>query len=226
MKKITDYIYQNENFLNCVKPCTLIIDLEDYDIDDSIEINQDDGTIWVKNLISRIIFDDFEFHIILDYAVNIQINNMTKDGKEINLKYPAQTTILEASLEVEDIKKQVAFIERLVGGKEIYRDVDHLLLKLNNAFKDVSNMDLIHQEILISNTLRDKNNLSIPARLGKTWNPVLINMKDIVFKSGFIQSLAFENIGKSINTGLISEVKGEKTILEKVLTGTIVERKK
>lgn len=226
MKKITDYIYQNENFLNCVEPCVLVIDLDDYDLDDSIEINQDDGTIWVKNLISRIIFDDLEFHIILDYAVTVQISEMTKDGKEIRLKYPAQTIVLEASLEVEDVKKQVAFVERLVGGREIFKDVDHLILKLNNAFKDVSGMDLVHQEVLISNALRDKNNLSIPARLGKTWNPVLINMKDIVFQSGFVQGLAFENIGKSINTGLISKVSGEKTILEKVLTGTIVEKKK
>lgn len=226
MKKITDYIYQNENFLNCVKPCTLIINLDDYDLEDSININQDDGTIWVKNLISRIIFNDLEFHIILDYAVTVQINEMVKDGKEIRLSYPAQTIILEASLEVEDVKKQVAFVERLMGGREIFKDVDHLILKLNNAFKDVSGMDLVHQEVLISNALRDKNNLSIPARLGKKWNPVLINMKDIVFQSGFVQGLAFENIGKSINTGLISEVSGEKTILEKVLTGTIVEKKK
>jgi hypothetical protein len=150
---------------------------------------------------------------------------MKKFGNYIKIEYTKNSTILEASLEVEDIKKQVSFVERLMSGKEIYKDVDHFLLKLYRVFKDVSNMDLIHLEILISNSLRNKNDLSKFARLG-TWNPVLINMKDIVFRSGFVQGLAFENIGKSINTGLISNVYDKPSILERILIGTIVEEKK
>jgi len=223
---LSKYLYQSENILTIKKDCVLTIDLADYNLDDTISFNREDNTIWVKNLISKIDCGELEFNIILDYPVILHIQNMERIGSQfIKLKYSANNPILEVSMEVEDIKKQVGFVERLMSGKEIFKDVDHFLLKLYRAFRDVSGMDLIHLEILISNVLRNKSDLSKPARLG-SWNPVLINMKDIVFRSGFVQGLAFENIGKSINTGLISDVYDEPSILERVLTGTIVEEKK
>ena len=225
-KGLSEYFYQSENILTVKKDCILTIDLFDYNLDDTISFNREDNIIWVKNLISKIECSDFEFNIILDYPVILHIQNMEKMGSQfIKLKYSANNPIFEISMEVEDIKKQVGFVERLMSGKEIFKDVNHFLMKLYRVFKDVSGMDLIHLEILTSNSLRNKSDLSKPARLG-TWNPVLINMKDIVFRSGFIQGLAFENIGKSINTGLISDVYDEPSILERVLTGTIVEEKK
>lgn len=220
------YLYQTGNILTGKKDCILTIDLSDYSLDDTILINEEENTIWVKNLISKIEFGDIEFSMILDYPVILQSHNMEKViNRYIKLSYPKNSQILEVSLEVEDIKKQVSFVERLMSGKEIFKDVNHLLLKLYRMFKGISNMDLVHLEILISNSLRNKNDLSKPARLG-TWNPVLINMKDVVFRSGFVQSLAFENIGKSINTGLISDVYDDPSILERVLTGEIVVEKK
>jgi hypothetical protein len=86
-------------------------------------------------------------------------------------------------------------------------------------------MDSVHIEVLLSQALRDKSNPSIPARLGKKWNPTMINIKQIVFKTSFIQGLAFENVNEAIKTGLITEEGGEPSILEKVLTGTLVEKK-
>jgi len=225
--KINDYLYQSESLLNTRRDCVLTIDLIDYEINDNLLINEEENTIWAKSLISKIEFEDIEFDIILDYSVIIHSENMKKYGKDyIKLTYSKNTTILEVSLEIEDIKKRVGYVERLLSGKEIFKDIDHLLMKLYNEFKG-SVMDLIHLETLVSNIVRDKDNLSKPARLNKQYNPTLINMKEIVFRGGgFIQSLAFENIGKSINTGLISDVYDDPSILEKVLTGTIVEEKK
>jgi len=223
---LNKYLYQSENILVTKRDCILTIDLSDYSLDDTILVDEEKNTIWIKNLISKIEYNDLEFNVILDYPVILQSQRMEKIGKEfIKLGYSANNPILEISIEVEDIKRQASFVERLMSGKEIFKDVNHLLLKLHRMFKDISNMDLIHLEILVSNSLRNKNDLSKPARLG-VWNPVLINMKEIVFRSGFIQGLAFENIGKSINTGLISDVYDEPSILERVLTGTIVVEKK
>jgi len=56
-------------------------------------------------------------------------------------------------------------------------------------------------------------------------NPIMINIKQIVFKTSFIQGLAFENINEAIKTGLITDDGGDPSILEKVLTGTLVEKK-
>lgn len=52
----------------------------------------------------------------------------------------------------------------------------------------------------------------------------MMNIKDIVFNTSFIQGLGFENINKAIQTGLISEETPGISILEKVLTGTLVEK--
>ena len=55
--------------------------------------------------------------------------------------------------------------------------------------------------------------------MGKTWDPIMMNIKNTVFSTGFVQGLAFENINKSIETGLISKEDLPSTILEKLVTG-------
>jgi len=83
-------------------------------------------------------------------------------------------------------------------------------------------MDIVHLEVLISNVLRDRSDTSIPARLGKTWDPIMINFKEIVFTTGFVHSVAFEDIRKAVWTGLTADRTFEPSILEKVVTGKLV----
>jgi hypothetical protein len=150
---------------------------------------------------------------------------MEQIGKEFyKLHYKKNSTILETSLEHEDMKKQIQYTERLLGGREIFKDVNHLFIKLFRVYGPLRDSDTVHLEVLISQVLRDKNRLEIPARLAPKWDPVLINIKQVVFKTSFIQGLAFENINESIRTGLITEEPTEASVLEKVLTGTLVEK--
>jgi hypothetical protein len=85
----------------------------------------------------------------------------------------------------------------------------------------ISDMDLVHFEILASQVLRDKKKHEIPARLAKTWDPVMMNIKNDVFASGFIQGLAFENIGKAIETGLIAKEDIDPSIMGRIMTGDL-----
>jgi hypothetical protein len=50
-----------------------------------------------------------------------------------------------------------------------------------------------------------------------------MNIKNVVFQSGFIQGLSFENVNKSIETGLIAEEDVEPSILGRLITGEIVK---
>ena len=86
-------------------------------------------------------------------------------------------------------------------------------------------MDSVHLEILLSQCLRDRANINLPARLGKKWDPMLVNIKKVVFSSGFVQGLAFENVNEAIKTGLVSDDIMEPSIIEKILTGELVERR-
>lgn len=226
---LRNYLQQVENNLVTLKPCTLILSFEDYMLNDNMMIFEEENFIWVKSLIGKIDYENQEpFDIILDYAVNIFIENMKIIKKDsIILTYSRESNILEITTETEDISKQTNYVERLLGGKELFKDADHLFLKLYNIFGDISDMDLVHMEVLISNVLRDKAKPAQPARLGKVFDPVGMNLKNIVFaQSKFLSSLNFENINKSILTGIINKDEPEESsIMEKILLNEIIVKK-
>jgi hypothetical protein len=129
-------------------------------------------------------------------------------------------------LKKQDLKEIVLYVERLISGKERFKNIDHLFLKFYKIYADISSMDLVHMEVLISQVLRDKNNVVIPARIGSDpMHPVLINLKKNVFNSDLLVGLAFENVNAAINTGLINDTEMPPSILQKLLTGNLVEKK-
>jgi len=198
---------QEDNSLLCKTDCKLTIILDNYEKED-ISINDEEDIIWLKSGICKIEFENAEFWIILDYVVNVRMLNVVESNNDkIVLTYPADSIVMEATLESVELKKQVQFVDRLLGGREIYKDVEHIFRRLYGVYKEHSSMDLVHLEVLLSNCLRSKKNPSYPARLIKPWDPEMINVKNIVFNSGFINGLSFENITKSIETGLISETE-------------------
>ena len=90
----------------------------------------------------------------------------------------------------------------------------------------MANCDSVHLEVLCSEVLRDKTNSHLPARIVEPYDPDLMNIKKVVFSGGFIQGIAFENIGQAVRTGLIAEEEIEPSIIEKIVTGEIIEVKK
>lgn len=217
---------QNESDLYTKQTFVLTLNMEDYPLTNDLQYNEDGTELNCKALVATAEFEDAVFSMILDYPVTLQVYNQEKIGKEyIKFLYEANSTVLNVPYQTDDTKSQIQYVERLLGGKEIYKDANHLYLKLFSVYGTLRNMDSVHLEILLSQALRDKSNNSIPARLGKTWNPVMTNIKKIVFNTSFMQGLAFENINEAIKTGLISDAGGDPSILEKVLTGTIIQSK-
>ena len=218
-KNINRYLLQDDNKLITLKPCKISIDLSNYHINDNLQINEDH--VWVNHLLSKIEFDDIVFNLILDYPVHIRKLNMEMVEKEyLNFEFAKDDIILQVPLQTTDIKDQVNYVNRLLGGKIVFKDPSHLITKVMKVYGGkVSDLDLVHFEILISQVLRDRTNQALPARLGKTWDPVVMNIKNAVFASGFIQGLAFENVGKAIEAGLVSEGEIEPSLLGRLATG-------
>lgn len=225
MVKIKNYVLQEGSSLVCKKSCEITIDLTNYNESKNIEILED--IIWINGLVCNVEFEDRIFSIILDYPVEIQKQKFIYEKKRyIKCSYTTGSVILNITTEALEIKEQAIYVERLLAGKEVFKNVEHLLTKLLKVYADIgSSMDLVHLECLLSNCLRDRANTSLPTRLGKTWDPILMNIKDIVFSSSFMQGLAFENTGKAIRAGLTSDVDLPLSILEQVLAGTLVEEK-
>ena len=227
MAKITQYLQQSDTKLIAMKPCKLTIEMSEYHISDSIQVKEQDAIIWVKNLISKIEFSDNVFNILLDYPVEIQTPNMEQTKERIVLTYLKEDIILTIPFTTVEIKEQVNYIKRLLGGKEMYKDPSHLLKKILKVYGGgVSDLDLVYMEIMASQVLRDKSDHSIPARLGKTWDPIMSNIKTDVFSTSFIQGLEFENVGKAIDTGLTTSRESDPSILERVVTGELVVPKR
>lgn len=227
MAKLNQYLHQSDDKLIAAKPFNLTLTLDDYHLADTLQIKEEDGLIWVKSLISKAEFEDIMFNIMLDYPVELQIIKMeTVPNETITLSYLKEDIVLTIPFTTVEIKEQVNYVKRLLGGKEMYKDPSHLLKKLYDIYGSISDLDMVHLEILASQVLRDKNNHSIPARLGSTWDPVMANIKSDVFATGFIQGLAFENIGKAIDTGLTTSTPEERSVLEKIVTGDLVKGRK
>jgi len=220
--KISGYLDQVESQIICKKPCKLLLTMSDYEVDTNIRI--DESSVWVSSLLTRIEFDDLIFNIILDYPVEIQIQEMKKIDKDyLEFSFTQDSVLIDVPLEKQELKEQVRYVERLLGGKEVYKDADHLYRKLYKVYGPISrDMDSVHLEILLSQTLRDRKNPNQAARLGTIWDPVMMSIKNIVFSSGFVQGVAFEQLGKAIQTGLVEEAAANPSILERVLTGTLV----
>jgi len=224
--KISDFLKQEDNDVITIQPMTLTINKLEYDSKTLIE-DVEENQIWVKSLLSTAEYQNKIFNIVLDYPVILYTTHILENSKStIKLKYIANDIVLEAASDTGDNSVEIAYVERLIGGRELYKDATHLYRKIYNIYGALSDMDSIHIEVLCAQILRDKKNVNIPARLGKTWDPVLINMKKVIYSEGFIQGLAFEDLGQALRTGLISKERLEPSILERVLTGELAEERK
>jgi len=216
-QNIDKYLYSKDNILYTKKPCKIILLQKDYD-KETLKIDEVTNKLWVKVLVSKIVFDDLTFNLILDYNVEIFAEDITITKEVIEINFDSGYPIISLPLEFEELKQQIRYVERLLSGKEVLNKPEQLIKKLLDIYKK-SSMDLVHLEVLVSQVLRYSKDISYPARLGPTWDPVMVNIKEIVFSESFIQGLEFENINKALLVGLTSDVKREPSILEKALTG-------
>ena len=228
MAKITKYLQQVDSDLMAMQSCVITIGLSDYRMNDNIQIKESENIIWVNSLLSKIEYNDIVFSLILDYPVELQLKEMEHIKKEkIILKYKKGDIILNVPFSTVEIKQQVSFGERLISGKEIYKSPEHILKRLMDVYgKGMSDLDLVHFEVLVSQVIRDRTDATIPARLGKKWDPTMMNIKQIVFNVGFIQGLQFENVRKAIDTGLTTSKDLPPSVMEKLMTGELVEGRK
>jgi hypothetical protein len=223
-ERIKRAIKQVEYDLICSESGTLHIEMENYEPGDDIIINEDSSSIWVKNLISKYtLLDGTSFNIIIDTPIVLQTIKAVINEKEyIEIEYSNGDTIGQIPIEQEEMTAAITYLRRLVGGKEIFFDTPHLLMKIYKILEKHTNMDLVHFEVLLSQCLRDKDRPILPARIGKDPDhPVMASIKKNIFTTGIIGGLGFENISKALENGLVAKFELEPSILEKVLLGEI-----
>lgn len=214
------YIQQDDDKVITLKPCKITIDMSNYKINDNLQINEDH--VWCNHLLAKIEYNDVIFNLILDYPVHIKRFDIERTKETLVFNFQSQNIIFEIPQTIIDMKQQVNYVNRLLGGKVVYKDPSHLVNKIMKVYGGkISNLDLVHFEVLLSQVLRDKTKPTLPARLARTWDPIMMNIKNAVFQTGFVNGLAFENVNKAIETGLISDGELEPSILGKLITGEL-----
>ena len=228
--QLNQYLEQTDTILYTKKPMKITIDLKGYKTNDTIQYPNTSNSkfpgVWVNHLVSYVTYDDLVFTMVLNYDVVMKGNyNQDKANKILTFTYDAGEPVLDVPTTAVEIKQQVNEIKRLLSGKMALKDPSHLLMKIFDVYgPPVSDLDLVHMEVMCSQVLRDSSSPAIPARLGKTWNPKMANIKENVFSTSFFQGAAFENISRALQTGLIEQPEFDQpTIFEKIVTGEKIE---
>ncbi|MCK9556163.1 hypothetical protein M0R36_10170 [bacterium] len=98
-------------------------------------------------------------------------------------------------------------IDQLVSYLDKRENVRNILTIFNriwDKYNDITTMDLVHIEVLMSQILRDFDNHRLLARLTKKWNPYKVGIKSIPYLDNWKLGLMFEDIQNSFHQGLIT----------------------
>lgn len=164
-----------------------------------------------------------KFDFTIDCEMEFDRFNCTieKDDEQyliISMKSPG--VLFNVKPQSDNFLQKVKYGDQILNGKQPWKTPTHFLLKIYDFYKDITNCDMVHFEVVASQLLRDKGNPMIPARLNPTqYNPQIIRLKSIPDYESYLTSMAFENFSKAITTGLTYENIGGQSIIEKIMTG-------
>lgn len=154
--------------------------------------------------------------IVLPYSFSVNLNkpeNINHDKALVILNYSPGEVILTKDYYVKDFNP--ALTSKLLDGVTKYIVKPEILLDVLS--NQLSKMDLVHLEVVISNMFRWKHDLSVPGRLVDYKDCQIIGCKQLPFVDSWLSALSFENINKAIKIGLVQNRDATFNPIEHVL---------
>ena len=157
--------------------------------------------------------------IITPYNINILKPSQIIENKNIiELYYGPEDLIIHQKIYNKNIDMSL-IIKLFEGRAKHILNPDLLLITLFNQLKNLSGVDLVHIELIISNMFRMKDNPKIKCReTGKFNNSVIIGQTAQPFIDSWLSSLGFMYIDKAIEQGLTKGEKATMNPLERIMT--------
>ena len=223
IKKLSKILEQKDANVISKIDGTIKLDLKDY-LNPKKDVLIDSKMISLNYGYFTIKTSAMDIDVILDTKVNIPL-----EGKEVIQKdsvfvinFKSNSQIFSVIPTSTSFLNKIKILISLLSGKQPWKNPDHFLMKVYNFFVDTNFVgDMIHVEVLVSNLLRDRGNPSYPARLNSNYNAMVGNLKNIPALESWLQSLNFENLNKSITTGLVYNRPDSETLFEKIVTGNL-----
>ena len=145
--------------------------------------------------------------------------DIEEDNTNLNIIYGKDDKLISVYPKPKDYTKLASVVDQLISGKSPYADIPSLYLKfMKGLYVFDEPYDSCHIEVLISNILRDKEDPSKLARLKMPYNPTLVSIKSLPSLISWPLGFAFENFGRAISMGLISD-RSPSSPIEKVMFG-------
>lgn len=192
---------------------TIEIDKNEYD---DVSLVEYDDKYTVPGLLS-IRYGNEEpeyYHLPLNFEVNLmKPNNFDVSGRILRFNYEKGEKIIHKKSYMKGINPAV--ITKILDSITKYVKDPRILVDMLS--EELSNIDSVHLELAIGNMFRDNEDHKMPARLNDYRNPIIIGSKKLPFIDSWLSGLAFENINKAIELGLVNEEDAQFNDIEKLI---------
>mgnify|MGYP000943104273 CR=1 FL=1 len=209
---------QEHNYLITKVKCQIRIPKKIYT--DKFNISEDHDFIKIPVGYFDLIFKGETLSISMEKEVKFfkYRDNIKREENFLILEYEENTKVLKVEASSIDYNKITMRIDDVMSGKVPFRDVHGLYFSFINTMMPTGGFDSVHLEVILSNALRNKRNPQYPARVKEPYEAIMVNIKKLPSIISWPLGLAFENFGKSIQYGMISQRAPESPI-EKILMG-------
>jgi hypothetical protein len=213
---------ENKRTLIALNDGILKIKKDVVDNEDNKQFNSNDFTkrdLMVDVFHGQLIIDDYILPIVLDYKGKVYSDKdieFDKEKKEYTLYIKKNQKFYVMDVLMDDFLGKITKLQQFLRATRPINNPNHFLMVLFENYKDISDIDLVYLEILVSQLMRDKNDLSVPYRLGKSKEYVFKSIKDIPKLSSYRLGMQFENIEDALTNGIINKTKKQDSPLENV----------
>lgn len=144
--------------------------------------------------------------------------NVSDNGKTLTINYVKNDKIMSVETVILEPENIATMLDGIVGGKSPFKTPEDLYKKMFNFLSPLAGFDSVHLETIVGNVLRNKKSPQYPARIKEPYEYKSVSIKKLPMVQSWSLGLAFEDIGKSITYGLISDRQPASSI-EKVMFG-------
>lgn len=204
---------QDNEIITLKQDIELVIDTVDYEKKDMMRVIQEDGTtIYALNYLNaRLHSDTINEDLFFNSKIVIKYSDKEIDENKITIKLN-KGDIIKLDITSAGMDDKVKVLLNLIEKKNKITDPFHLLNELFEVYKDATSSDLVHFELIVSQIMRNKNDLKKPARLVEPYDATCVGLKTLPYFDSWLNGLLFENAGKALELGLIEGADGENSL--------------
>ena len=201
----------------------LIIELDRHEYDDKTLQEYHDyydlpGLITIRYGEDNPVF----YSLPLNFNINLtKPENLKEMGRFLILNYTKGDLVIYKKNYSKTINPAV--ITKILDGVTKYIKDPRIMLDM--LVDELPGMDSVHLELMISNMFRDSTDNKIPARLNNYKNFEIIGCKKLPFVDSWLSALAFQDIGKAVETGLVNNEHAQFNDIEKTLVKSAYREK-